>query len=185
MSRGDTVTMRRYLLDSEEPWGGWGIIWLSDDGLFAARSDYGDYIHYWPSRHRGESWADMRQFALQVEPGYLMGKLGKRDQYDAEPTLLGVKRHILESRRNNWMTSEEAKCEWVILKECCYLASEEDFRCWLEETEIGDAWEMCSRTYPSDLKAFAHRLMPRLRELIKQELATESMAANPLLKLEA
>jgi hypothetical protein len=154
---------------------GWGIFLLDSTGMFAAVTDYGNYASRWT--HTGRD--DFREFVIRdlaKSPGYLLGKVAKR-VHDGEATLNGVKEYILECRRDGEWSKEEAREEWDLLAECDGLDSIPACTRWYDSTKISDPGEFMSESYDTDAWAFAKVLMPRLAEVLKQELEIAEGAA--------
>lgn len=164
------VTLWRYVLPNVKH-EGWGIFVLGSDGYFSACSDFGNYAHLWS--HHGRE--DFREFLLEVDGDYLLGKLcGRRTEYMGDKTLAEIKRHILEARRRCGMSKEFARREWDLLDRHDVESHEDCFKDWYNDTRIDDAYEFIMRDYPYDAQAFAEKLMPRLKALLTEELNPES-----------
>jgi hypothetical protein len=170
----DGATHRRYDLPTIDGLEGWGTIVLGADGFFAAVTDYGNYAYRWC--HTGEP--DFRRFVLKIGGDYLLGKISRDDEYDGEATAKGIRSLILERRRENLWGKEQAREEWDLVESCdVEHGGDFGFHAWYLETKIGDASEMRCDRYPNDASAFAEKTMPRLRELIRAEIAAEKAAA--------
>lgn len=162
--------------------------WVADvimrsDGYFSTVSDWGNYAFWW-----GSPGMEFRAFVAQLErqADYVCSKLAQRSEwYDAAGTLKGIKRHILDGRREGSMTKEQAAKEWEALADACGCyhhrelrnVSEMDqhqFHQWYERTEIGDASEFMRHDYRPDVRGFCEHVMPLLAAAIRAELASES-----------
>jgi hypothetical protein len=166
------VKMWRYYLPNE----GWAEIMLCSTGMFAAVSDYGDYVHAW--RSHGEK--DFRIFVadLAKDPDYFMRKVGHGlREYDGAETLRSVKREILSRRRSQCLSAGQAREEWALLREYDDLGSPDAFSRWCENTRLEDAWEHYSKRFPSSLVTFGECVLPRLRAAILAEMAAERQVA--------
>lgn len=159
----------RYQVPNEKHQG-WAILFLDSIGCFAALSDYGDYAYRWPQAGWGPG--DFRRFLLSCDRSYLFGKLAPRDEYDGQETLKLIRERIVEKRREGGLTKEQARAEMDLLEEHD-LDSEDGFSRWMDDTILGDAWEMACQSPPAQAVAFMDRCLPRLRALIEAELKEE------------
>jgi len=160
----------RYSFPNVNNYEGWAIIFLDSAGCFAALSDYGDWSYRWSVLGFAEG-EDIRKFLLTCDDDYLLRKLGQgRKEYDPEGTLESAKSAIIEARRDDRWTKDEARDEWDSLKTHDELRNEFDFGMWYSNTKVADAGECHQQRYPNQLKAFIKLEMPRLREVLRQEL---------------
>lgn len=160
----EQVKTWRYTLRTVDGLEGWGVITLTEDGLLAAITDYGNYIYHWPSH--GHS--DFRKFFLDLHPGYLMDKLCPRRQMekDWEATQRKARREIRWAYVTEEITAEEyleerelvdqIECEWTLYN-------------WYRETRISDA-EVIVYRYPAPVVCFCEKLLPRLAAEIQKDL---------------
>jgi len=170
------MQIHRYYLPSENGAGsGWAEILLTAGGMFAAVSDFGNYAYAW--RHHGRD--DVRKFFVREDAGnwdYFAHKLGGEhaEEYDPERTLKNVKRVILERRRRQTYSKDEAAKEWALLVFHNDLEHAFDFSDWLRETRIEDAAaERRERVGPM-LERFCKETLQRLSRAIEAELALEA-----------
>ncbi|QKG83038.1 hypothetical protein GXN76_00205 [Kroppenstedtia pulmonis] len=70
----EQVKAWHYTLRSVDELEGCGIITLTEDGMMAAVTDYGNYIYHWSSHGH----TDLREFFLDIHPGYLINKVSHR-----------------------------------------------------------------------------------------------------------
>lgn len=140
---------------------------MTSDGYFSTVSDYGNYAFWW---HAFEG--DFRAFFAQCDDGYVLGKLAKRDYYDGEATRTRIREHILEYRRDGWLSKDRAREEWDLLNRCG-VDSREDFARWYDETKFDDAAEFAKYDHEPDARMFAERVLPVLREALRKEMAAE------------
>lgn len=154
---------------------GWAIIFLDSIGCFTALSDWGDVGYRWPQQGWGDG--DFRKFLLSCDDYYLTTKFGRgRKEYDPKRTLACVKEHILTHRRDARLTKEEARQEWDLLRTYDELDREFDFSQWYSATQLDDPGEFYCMRYVSDVTHFVAHVLPRLRDVLKAELAAETPA---------
>jgi len=166
----DGAAFKRYDIPSRKG-EGWAVVFLDARGIITTVSDYGDY-GYWFGSIGGDG--DLRGFLCRCDDGYLMRKLAPKEVYDGAATEAGIRKHILEYRREGNYEKDFARREWDLIAETDI---EHDFRVWYEETEIGDAAEFCREKPDPRAVAFCEYVMPRLREMLRAEMAAEKAAA--------
>jgi hypothetical protein len=145
---------------------GWAIIFLDETGCFAALSDYGNWSYRWNQRGIPEG-TTFRHFLLQCDDDYILRKIAPQQEFDAEKTQASIKEFILGMRREKQLTAGEAREEW---ENADNVNSEYEFGRWRDYTELPDSGELYCMKYPEDARAFLKHAMPRLRELIKNDL---------------
>ncbi|SFH21672.1 hypothetical protein SAMN05660649_04288 [Desulfotomaculum arcticum] len=167
----------RYSLPPIDSIEGWGIFLLDSTGMFAAVTDYGNYAFKWT--HHG--CKDFREFFIDIKHGsdneYYIKKLfqGQEKEFDGENTIKSIKEHILYYRRDGSYSKEFAREEWDLIKEYEHnFISVIDFTRWHDETKIDEAHEFACYDYPSDIKAFGQKLLPRLADVLREELQKEA-----------
>lgn len=167
----DGATHRRYDVHGErEQW--LATVFLGAEGIFSTVSDYGNYGYWWTAIG-GDG--DIRRFLLNSErdPGYFRCKFDSSTEYDGAATERWIRKHIIDQRRRGALTKERAREEWEIAG---YALS--DFRDWVDATEMdiypGDFY--CDRPNPQAV-AFVEKVMPRLCEMLRAEMAAEKVAA--------
>lgn len=155
---------------------GWAIFVLGSDGYFSVVSDFGNYSYIWSSI----GCDDFREFLLEIESGYLLGKISRQTEWQGEEVLKSVKQYILEHRRDGSYTREEAREEWDLLQEVNDFYAEGDFQEWYfhSGSKIQDAYEFSRKDYPTEARNFCTQVMPRLREVLKAELAAEKACVD-------
>lgn len=160
------VKVWRYVLSNDQQFGeGWGVVFIDETGIVTAVSDYGNYaqrFHY--------SGKDFRDFLISCDSGYLIRKFAKRTILNRDATKKSIKETILRKRYEESFSSNEARDEWNLVNECDFYFQEE-VSDWVNETTLEDPWEYLVYDYSASAKAFAHRLFPRLVELLKQDRA--------------
>lgn len=158
-----SVETWRYALPNQKG-EGWAIIFIDSIGCFTALSDWGNVAYRWPENGWGDF--DFRKFLLRCDDSYLTGKFGQnRREYDPEGTLAAVKERI------ETLTDEDRGLEEKrLLERHSDLYTEYDFHEWYNETTLEDAGEFHSRRIDRDVTNFVKHVMPRLRELLRQDL---------------
>jgi hypothetical protein len=165
------VTFWRYSLPPEDGHlGGWGIFILDSTGMFTAVTDYGNYAFRWTAT----GCSDFRCFFPGTHGDYLLGKVAQRE-YDGKATLANIRRYLNEAVESEAMTEERAAEERELLERLHLdeLETACDFREWLEDTSITDAYELAVEDYTAEARCFAERLFPRLVEAITAQLKAE------------
>lgn len=173
------VSFWRYYVPNEKG-EGWAICVLGTDGFFATVSDYGNYAYCWTAT--GEK--DFRRFFIDLNWDYVARKLahghGHRllTVYDGEETLVNVKKHIIERRREGQFNRNEARTEWELLEENDELSCPEWFAVWYTQTKIADPHEYQAFRMDGQLEGWAKRVLPRLQAMIRSELEREQSLAS-------
>ncbi|WP_144511558.1 hypothetical protein [Bacillus sp. FJAT-22090] len=117
-------TMERYdiRLQGENRWRcAWATISISDDGVFNAQTDCGDFNYYWGSP--GKPFKEFVADTFSKDPHYLYNKIARREKegnIDVEKTINNMKKQVIESRREaglrwlgkNDLTEYEARNLW-------------------------------------------------------------------------
>lgn len=179
----------------------WAILTLTEDGMFACVSDYGDFVYYWGSHCRVPG-QDFRVFVSQIEASYLLGKTRKREhinqEWSAEPLRLRVK--ALRECHNRWLKKKGDS--WTYSSEWCdhgdfqHLDHEQHTAEWAKEcldlidhltpANLNELYyrlnlhfdgDDISYTYSPQAKTFGKYVLPQLQRLIKDELAAEQAQA--------
>lgn len=166
----DGTTHRRYDLRSER--GGWlATVFLGAEGILSTVSDYGNYGYWW-----GSVQDDFRAFLCRIDDGYLLGKVSPGEEVDEKASEAGVKACILRLRREKRIDADTARDEWDLLS---YVRDGDEGGWWAQTTlgEHADPMELWSWRSNQQAVAFCERVMPRLREMLRAELAAERKAA--------
>jgi hypothetical protein len=169
----DPIRMWRYYLPNVNG-EGWAEIILCSSGFFGAVSDYGDYAFAWRRPARGDEC--IRRFMLDIGPDYVRGKIAPREEYDGARSVRAVRKCILDERRRERMTREEALREWWLIGQHGDLNRSEHFALWCQETQIADAYELARHAPDQDAAAFCENVLPRLKDAIRSEIAAEAPA---------
>jgi hypothetical protein len=169
------VTLWRYSLPSVRH-EGWATIVLGSDGYFSTVSDYGNYAYRWT--HHG--YNDFRQFFLHVEPDYFVGKIAPERRYSGERTHRRIAEEILRWRREGLLDRETARREYALLgRSGVQHGGVVEFGEWMKESTLarhGDAYELGVYVRPTQAVAYAERILPRLRTILRAELYPEETA---------
>jgi hypothetical protein len=161
----------RYHLPSENG-EGWAIVFLDSIGCFTALSDWGNYGHRWPEAGWGPG--DFRDFFVRCDDSYVIGKIARSDEYHGERTAKAIKARIIEYRHDGVFTKQRARREWELLREHDDVYRPEHFALWWDSTKIEQAHELAVYDFPQQAVAFMKRVMPRLRDAIRADLAREA-----------
>lgn len=107
------ATVYKIRLKKEGTYSGWADITIEEwdrGGSFKCISDYGDYSYMWGSI--GDEC--LREFLLDLNKDYFMGKVrgNSRFMFDAEANTKKVFEEIVNLRRNNDISKEEARESW-------------------------------------------------------------------------
>jgi len=151
---------------------GWAVFLLDSFGMLSVASDFGNYVYHWPR----DGWGpyDFRKFLLQIDNGYLIGKLdGGRSRIRGDKTKQRIKEEICRLRRDLSLGKDEARDEWDHLQYHDF-EDDSDFTVWHGETKLEAAWELCCHGPEPRLVAFAEKVWPRLRERLREALAEEA-----------
>ena len=169
----DEIQVWRYALKNDEPGEGWGIFLLDSNGMLAVTSDFGNYVYHWPPQGWGPR--GFRQFVIECDDGYLSGKLGGGvREYQGDTTLAVVKEYILSRRKLGSFLQEEAREEWDLLHDYKDLGSEDDFRLWLERTNLDEPYFLASYGTPIQVRMFVKRVWPRFKAMVLADLKAEA-----------
>lgn len=156
---------------------GWGKFIIDSTGYFSCVTDYGNYAFQWTAHGDG----DFREFLIGLDDDYLMGKLrANRKDFNLEATLKNMKTSAKEARRKTQRKEIMDPEIWAVDKE--YMrevwdaieAASSEYECTKVIDDhyraFPDACEIMVYQTPYDLQAFAKRLMPRFRAMVREEL---------------
>lgn len=164
----ETVETWRYQFPSDNG-EGWAIIFMDSIGCFTALSDWGNVAYRWPQGGWGVK--DFRKFVLDCGDDYLTDKFGYgRREYDPETTLKTVKAHLDDLLERRVMGVSEVEEEHEALRNHSDLDTREDFALWLQDTKILEPYFLSCQRINRDVTQFVAKVMPRLREKLKEEL---------------
>jgi hypothetical protein len=160
-----------YNIPNDKHYMGWANFILASNGMVAVCSDFINGAGKFRPGIQG-----IRSFILEtIEEGstcYINKNMFPHEyKYDWEQTLKSIKENIIyEFRDGNW-NKEKAREEWDLAEyhlEC--INDEFGFYNWYDETSINDAGEFHSKKYSERTDAFWEICMPKLAEMLREEL---------------
>jgi hypothetical protein len=145
----------------------------------ACQSDYGNYCYIWNGA--GNDW---RNFLIGLNYGYFMGKTTDHHgrEFDREKTLIAIKQHIIEKRRearnycSDKLTRETIRDIWNEICDVDQGATEDTFIAGLMDTEYYE--KICEYDYYSvpllykdhgQCRGFWDTIWMAFREVLKSE----------------
>jgi hypothetical protein len=190
-------TMERYdiRLQGEDHWRcAWATISISDDGVFNAQTDCGNFNYYWGSP--GKSFKSFLMDICSKDTNYLYRKIARSDregQIDVEKTINNMKARVIQNRQENRnrtpyvmdeLSPEEARELWDALdciennhSEISSDAFSSLFYYELPDKErskvFSDEWwydDILVTTEDIGAKAFCEVVAPVFAEILKSEL---------------
>ncbi len=156
-----------YSFPNDKPGEGWAHITLSENGMFAAVSDFGNYAFLWS--HTGKE--DIREFFLDAkrEWQYFAGKLKPEKVLNEAESWKRIKTELLERRRAGDVTREEAREAWDEME--LYSSSWNEYLDSSSCNKVFDeAWDFSVYELQADVVAFCTRVLPRLADTLRAEL---------------
>lgn len=198
-------TMERYdiRLKGKDSWScQWATISISNDGMFNAQTDCGDFNYYWGSF--GKCFKSFLVDICSKDSSYLYGKIHSRERdgkVDVENTIINMKKRVIESRKEaglRWvgkddLTDFEARTLWDELDtfENSYdeitvdafsslfyyeLPKEERDKVFHEE----ELWygDLLVTTPDREAKTFCEVVAPIFAEILKEELEKEKTTVS-------
>jgi len=150
---------------------GWLEAVLGSNGYFSVVSDYENYAFRWT--HFGKR--DFREFLLGLDSDYVRSKLDPRRVLDADSTIAALRARVCEMRRKKQVDSYDAReafdrangiNNYVDLSDWCNE--------WRDKIYLGDEWDNFHEKPEPAIMAFVTHALPRLKQLIRYELWTES-----------
>lgn len=163
-----SVETWRYSLPNQKG-EGWAIIFMDSIGCFTALSDWGNVAYRWPDHGWGEG--DFRKFLLRCDDSYLTGKFGQgRREYDPEGTVKNIERYLEEQMNEGRMDIGQVEEERQRVRDHSDLHTQHDLFQWVQDSELDVRYEVSCERYERDVTSFVKHVMPRLRELLKQDL---------------
>ena len=93
----------------------WAQLVVTENGMFAVTSDYGDYVYRWPWGGYSCNQGCFRKFLLGVGNDYLLSKIAKQTVLQINQTVREVKREIIRCRRHGNFTQDQARSEWELI----------------------------------------------------------------------
>lgn len=129
----ETVQARRIIVRSGF---GWAVLMWDSRGIVTLHTDHGSWVYQWPPQNLGAG-VSMPEFLAKLESSYagkkFMGLAFKL--LDVEGTVVGVKEHVLQGRRDGDFASDEAREIWNEVK---YIADEGDIDIWMHSSPTLD-----------------------------------------------
>lgn len=177
----------------------WAILTLTEDGMFACVSDYGNYIYYWPAGHRAKG-EGIREFVLDVHYDYLLGKTCKKEDVHQKWTKEALRLRVkaLRECHNKWLKAPKDRwgctpTEWCDHGDYQHLDHELHTAEWakecldiidgyLDKNDLNELYhrldlyfdgEDISYTYSPQALTFGKFVLPQLQRMIKEELEAE------------
>ncbi len=162
----------------------WGIFFLTSDGIFMAVTDYENFAHRWPVAGFPKTMTDFREFFLQFDNDYILGKLTNEKVVDEDKTKATVKKLIEETikdieskgsgRTVDRMRIEDLQEELENIDELD-VSDERSFEEWASNTKCDphDAFGCISMCRAHAWEQMAKLFFPELRKLIRAELLKE------------
>lgn len=166
------VKLYRYVLPSVKG-EGWAVVVMGSDGYFSTVSDYGNYAYWWS--HHGTD--DFRKFMLTADADYVRRKLNPEMVLDSRETEKALKQIVLRARRRREIDAYDAR-EWF---DRCYLHNEVDLADWFNNYpgKLPDEyWEAHHTMAAPQVVAFTEKVLPRLKQAIREEMAKETDALH-------
>ena len=113
-------------------------------------------------------------YVVRCGDDYIIRKIAREDEYhDGHQTEIAIKRHIIRLRRHGMLRRDQAREEWdLILNED--VQSREGFAMWWTRTGLEMAHELQVSDFSPRVRAFMKRVIPRLRAVIREQLAAEA-----------
>lgn len=169
MTRTDSA-LRRYDLPSVRH-EGWAIVVIDDAGYFSAVSDYGNYAYYWGAM----GVRTLREFLASCDGSYVLGKISPGYEFDERETERAARELVCRERKARRLTADEAREAYDSIS----ISNAVDLYDWIGRYP-GDLPEDYYEVYRTmrnpQAVAFVERVLPRLQEILRAELATERAA---------
>lgn len=170
---------------------GHGHAILAEDGMFSACTDYGDYAYSWKYGRENEPLWFKRAF-VGFGADYILDKMCKKTRFHAAPAVAWIKETLRETfqQERDELTGRfkplggAFKEEMDLLKQYDEYGWEEgDHLKWFEEsTYFSDDCEILESfyDYPHSALAFANIFIPRLQDMVREDLRREDYVLNQL-----
>lgn len=158
---------------------GWAVVFITEDGLFSAISDYGNYGYYWAS-----PGMPFKEFVIGLEkdPGYMLSKIGGKMKIDEGATVKNIREDVLKARKSGSIDEESARKCMDEIDNHLYGTSGEEFCRELENCEElikvydGDLSSIpINHEYSGQAQGFVKEVMPRLAEILRKELENDRL----------
>jgi hypothetical protein len=172
--RAMTDVVERYIVRAGSEW---AYVYLDEaNGVFTSYSSFGNYAYQW----RSIGSATLKEFLSDLDFGYFMGKTRNGYmRFDLDATIDGIKRTIIEQRRECSLTREEARAAWDDLPSVDATSADNFFNEFfssraLMEVYGGDYCDIARERPDGDSRGFWREIWP---EFLKQITAAAEVAA--------
>lgn len=148
---------------------GWAVVFLDSMGVLSTVSDWGNWGYRW------SNWGheDFRSFVLSLRADYLTEKFAPGRVFSGSKTAEAVRRHIVENRKDRTFSKEQAQEEWDLIEEYTPFNDAADFDDWIGRTKLEEPWFFATLANHPMAESFCARVLPRLKDAIRAELAAE------------
>ena len=164
----------RYAVPNTPEGEGWALLFIDQEGAFAAITDYGDFTYRW--RSTGWSAVNFRHFLMTIDAEYLARKLANGERENrGDLTAVAVRDQVLQLRRARRLSAEEAGAEWDLVCMHRDLADEQAFEEWCARTRLEAPELLAVEGLPLRVRAFIEKSWPRLRRAIQLDLVFEQL----------
>lgn len=156
-----------YYFPNDKPGEGWAHIYISENGTFAAVSDWGHYAYMWPR----SGTEDFRAFFTNAEAewAYFANKLCPEKILNEAKSWERLKRELLAMRHRKDLTEEKAREAWDAIG---YYTSWEEY---IESSECNkvfdEPWDFSVHEHDPGVVSFCKRVMPQLAAVLSAELS--------------
>lgn len=138
-------------------------------GRIQIASDYGDYQSYW-----GACGVPFKEFLAKIGIDYAAKKFGANDWFDHEGTLTSYRNDVLNYRRHERITKEEAREMWDEIKALYDCSGKEEFVAEMYQKDaLMDFYDHCpdlKKDITPQFKTFWHTCWQVLLSEFKKEL---------------
>lgn len=141
---------------------GWFVAFMDEVGFVSIQSDWGDYAYGWHSR--GED-VGIREFLLDCDDSYLMGKFSPKRVIDEKATREAIKKALVDGPLDGFKLEDEEE-----LLEGADLSNEVGIAEWFRGTTIEGAHELIVMGSDPQAVAFLKNVWPRLCAQMRQSL---------------
>lgn len=156
-----------YYFPNDRPGEGWAHVYISENGFFAAVSDWGHFAYMWPR----EGPDDFRKFFTDAESqwAYFAGKLRPEKILNEQKSWANIKQELLERRRRKDLTKEQAREARVEMD--CYSSWDEYIASSDCNKYFDEPWDFSVHELDPDVVSFCKRVMPQLAAVLEDELS--------------
>ena len=172
------VVLRRYKLPSVNH-EGWALVVLGSDGFFSAVSDYGNYAYIW-----GAPGCEFRRFLISCDSHYFWSKIvwGRESRvFDEEQTTKNVSRRLWEMMGEGKIDKPQEE-EALERLDRAFGGCDDPHHALAEwADDLGFEFDYIEGIYATKPEPqswdFATKILPRLKEALRAELAAEGVDA--------